>query len=268
MSPESTSTSRRSSPHGRARRADGVAVPSGCSCTATACRRTRPRLSGEATTTSGSGPSGRAASSTQSTIRRPRSGCRCFGVAERMRVPSPPAITTAASVRIGHGTTGAPGFEPGITGPKPVALPLGHAPRFGEVILTAVAAGARRAPRPRSARARRRRTRSATSASTGTSTTTTCETATIQETSRTSSRRALAADADVERDRGDREQDDEPPVDRADEDEDALDERDDERDPQPVVAQPPAEAGAAVLDRQPGGPCRKRYRLSRTRPGR
>src|SRR5205085_11208950 len=23
---------------------------------------------------------------------------------------------------------GAPGFEPGITGPKPVALPLGHAP--------------------------------------------------------------------------------------------------------------------------------------------
>ena len=44
------------------------------------------------------GPSGRAASSTQSTIRRPRIGCRCFGTAERMRVPSPPAITTAASV--------------------------------------------------------------------------------------------------------------------------------------------------------------------------
>ena len=49
-------------------------------------------------TTSGAGPSGRAASSTQSTIRRPRIGCRCFGTAERMRVPSPPAITTAASV--------------------------------------------------------------------------------------------------------------------------------------------------------------------------
>src|SRR5262249_40438599 len=28
---------------------------------------------------------------------------------------------------------GAPGFEPGITGPKPVALPLGHAPARGEV---------------------------------------------------------------------------------------------------------------------------------------
>ena len=62
-------------------------------------RRVSPnssRLSGEAITTSGSGPSGRAASSTQSTIRRPRIGCRCFGVDERMRVPSPPAITTAA----------------------------------------------------------------------------------------------------------------------------------------------------------------------------
>ena len=27
-----------------------------------------------------------------------------------------------------HDTTGAPGFEPGIAGPKPAALPLGHAP--------------------------------------------------------------------------------------------------------------------------------------------
>ena len=28
---------------------------------------------------------------------------------------------------------GAPGFEPGITGPKPVALPLGHAPIASEI---------------------------------------------------------------------------------------------------------------------------------------
>src|SRR5215203_2694776 len=28
---------------------------------------------------------------------------------------------------------GAPGFEPGITGPKPVALPLGYAPKSGKV---------------------------------------------------------------------------------------------------------------------------------------
>src|SRR5262245_16416818 len=34
---------------------------------------------------------------TQSTIRRPSSGWRCFGVALFMRVPIPPAITTAAS---------------------------------------------------------------------------------------------------------------------------------------------------------------------------
>ena len=33
---------------------------------------------------------------TQSTMRRPSSGCRCFGVAERIRVPSPAAMTTAA----------------------------------------------------------------------------------------------------------------------------------------------------------------------------
>ncbi len=30
---------------------------------------------------------------------------------------------------------GAPGFEPGITGPKPVALPLGHAPLTLELTL-------------------------------------------------------------------------------------------------------------------------------------
>src|SRR5205823_1750220 len=51
----------------------------------------------DVTTTSGSGSSPRAASITQSTRRRPRSGCRCFGVSERMRVPSPAARTTAAS---------------------------------------------------------------------------------------------------------------------------------------------------------------------------
>ena len=91
-----------------------------------------PAVSGDATTTSGSAPRGRAASTIQSTIRRPRIGCRCLGVAERMRVPRPPAMTTAASLGRDSDTVGtlagAPGFEPGITGPKPVALPLGHAP--------------------------------------------------------------------------------------------------------------------------------------------
>ena len=41
-------------------------------------------------------------------------------------------MTTAASLERDSDTVGtlagAPGFEPGITGPKPVALPLGHAP--------------------------------------------------------------------------------------------------------------------------------------------
>src|SRR4051794_8669755 len=41
-------------------------------------------------------PASRAVWTTQSTMRRPSSGCRCFGVALFMRVPRPPAITTAA----------------------------------------------------------------------------------------------------------------------------------------------------------------------------
>src|SRR6476620_2781315 len=32
------------------------------------------------------------------------------------------------SLSTSYSVAGAPGFEPGITGPKPVALPLGHAP--------------------------------------------------------------------------------------------------------------------------------------------
>ena len=223
---------------------------------APAPRRRRPanasRLSGEAITTSGSGPSGRAASSTQSTMRRPRIGCRCFGTAERMRVPSPPAITTAASEVFGHGgVAGAPGFEPGITGPKPVALPLGHAPRFGGDRDTY------RRSRSRRTSATTASTTSATtanavrtSARTGTSTTASCETARIQDPSRISSRRAVRPVQDVERDGGDREEDDDPPLDRADEHEDALDDRRNQRDLEPVLAQRPAETGAAVLDRQ------------------
>jgi hypothetical protein len=54
-------------------------------------------------------------------------------MSDRMRVPRPAAITIAASFFVGvvgivGKVAGAPGFEPGITGPKPVALPLGHAP--------------------------------------------------------------------------------------------------------------------------------------------
>ena len=86
---------------------------------------------GDATTTIGCAPVSRAAAMTQSTMRWPSSGCRCFGVADFMRVPSPPARTTAAvsgAVTVIDGMAGAPGFEPGIAGPKPAALPLGYAP--------------------------------------------------------------------------------------------------------------------------------------------
>src|SRR5207244_9215657 len=83
---------------------------------------------GDATTTSGSTPSGRTASTAQSARRRPSRGWRCFGVADFIRVPCPAAMTTAASRPV---KAGAPGFEPGIAGPKPAALPLGYAPELG-----------------------------------------------------------------------------------------------------------------------------------------
>ena len=132
VSPERTSTSSAAAERVLGA-ADGVARPERPLLhRGRRARRTRSAVSGEATTTSGSGSSGRAASTIQSTIRRPRIGCRCLGVAERMRVPRPPAMTTAASLGRDSDTVGtlagAPGFEPGITGPKPVALPLGHAP--------------------------------------------------------------------------------------------------------------------------------------------
>ena len=66
---------------------------------------------------------------TQSASRRPSSGCRCFGLAECMRVPRPAArMIAAGGVWVTGQMAGAPGFEPGIAGPKPAALPLGYAP--------------------------------------------------------------------------------------------------------------------------------------------
>ncbi len=95
-SPFSTSTSPASP--ASASRAERTAspVPSGFSWTATSSPSNRPLVSGEATTTTRSTPASCAARITQSTIRRPSSGCRCLGVALFMRVPRPPAITTAA----------------------------------------------------------------------------------------------------------------------------------------------------------------------------
>ena len=62
---------------------------------------------------------------------------------------------------------GAPGFEPGIAGPKPAALPLGYAPRIGRWSIGASHPGSAAVEqedderdRPRRARARRSRARS------------------------------------------------------------------------------------------------------------
>ena len=83
-------------------------VPRGSSWTATSTPVVdASRASGEATTTSGSGAELRARPRSPSRrARRPSSGWRCFGVDERMRVPSPAAMTTAASRRIDHGSDG------------------------------------------------------------------------------------------------------------------------------------------------------------------
>src|SRR5262245_56039071 len=130
-SPETTSTSFVSPTLPRAERSESP-VPSGRSwiATSTAERAWASAASGERTTTRGSGPRGRTAATTQSTSLRPSSGWRCFGLADFIRVPRPAAITTAAS---SPDITGAPGFEPGIAGPKPAALPLGYAPSTGTV---------------------------------------------------------------------------------------------------------------------------------------
>ena len=130
VSPERTRTS--SARPSRAPRAQRTAspVPRGSSWTATGIPSNAVAVRGEATTTSSRAPTPCAAANTQSTMRRPRIPWRCLGTSERMRVPSPAAITTAPKLLSPFDDTeaGAPGFEPGITGPKPVALPLGHAP--------------------------------------------------------------------------------------------------------------------------------------------
>ena len=95
-------------PRGRAPRRRRPRARRGCCGSRLPCRARAPgpatstspnasRVAGEATTRVRAGSSGRAASSTQSTILRPRIGWRCLGTDERMRVPRPPAITTAAS---------------------------------------------------------------------------------------------------------------------------------------------------------------------------
>jgi hypothetical protein len=52
-------------------------------------------MSGEVTTTTRSAPASSAARTGQATIGRPQSSWRTLGVAERIRVPWPAAMTTA-----------------------------------------------------------------------------------------------------------------------------------------------------------------------------
>ena len=95
VSPERTSRSAASVP--TASRAERTASPVPSAAPGRrACHRKRPGSRARRSRREAPARAARA-SSTQSTILRPRIGCRCFGVSERMRVPSPPAITTAAN---------------------------------------------------------------------------------------------------------------------------------------------------------------------------
>src|SRR6478752_5550213 len=235
-------------------------VPSACSCTAVVRPVNSSAVSGETTTTSESGSSGRAASTIQSTIRRPRIGCRCLGVAERMRVPRPPAMTTAAS--LGESDTvgtlaGAPGFEPGITGPKPVALPLGHAPvnRDAECTRRLGRAGRSAPVEQQDGQCNRRQNGNEDDR----------EDADEQESERNehdhelrdggeprprsdARRGVLPTDPYVQRHGAGGCRHDEPPGENADDDEDRLDGRDAKGDLQPAAAQTARERALAMLD--------------------
>ena len=238
VSPERTSTSSASADAPRAPQRTASPVPSGSLLDGDLdARRTRRRSSGEATTTSGSAPSGARgrehpvdhppAEERVQVLRRSPSACACRAL---------PAITTAASVVSRHGVDDGWGarirtWDHGTktrcltTWPRPSAgtgsLPSGRSPAVDG------RAGARRARSPRERDDRDRGEHDDAPASSGHEhDEQPARRPPIQVTSRTSgASRCSRPQADVERERAEREEDDEPPRDRAREDEDALDER-------------------------------------------
>src|SRR3954471_22467644 len=94
-SPDTTSSCAAPPTCSRAARSESP-VPRGFGCTATFIPSNAWTASGATTSTSGSAPVGCTAATTQSTRRRPSSGCKCFGVADFIRVPRPAAMITAA----------------------------------------------------------------------------------------------------------------------------------------------------------------------------
>ena len=183
------------------------------------------------------------------------SGAGASATAERIRVPSPPAITTAAIGRRSRAQemAGAPGFEPGIAGPKPAALPLGYAP-LGRGDESSGGRGGHDSATTREEDERDDRDRrSHTSTSAGTRTTASCETAKIQVSLAhdVAARRAGRGGrrARARRSRAGRR----PTSDRADEDEDALDDREQERELDAVVAQHRVRSGCSPCSIVTGG---------------
>ena len=104
-----------------------------------ACRARRRARAGRA-------PSARAASTGQSTRRRPSSGWSCFGRSDFIRVPRPAAMTSAASGEVTVGMAGAGGFEPPDHGTKTRCLTAWLRP-IGSVSVSEVTGGRRRGRR-------------------------------------------------------------------------------------------------------------------------
>ena len=105
----------------------------------------RPRL-GATTTTSGSGPT--RAYRVDDPVDEPPPEQRVQVLRRRGLHPRAETRGHHDSSEVRH-EAGAPGFEPGITGPKPAALPLGYAPSSGRYCTVG---GRRRLWRSRTAR--------------------------------------------------------------------------------------------------------------------
>src|SRR5262245_10676653 len=109
-------------------------VPSGSGWTTVSVSSGRPGVrsrSGETITATRSAPASRAASTGQATIGRPQTGCSTLGMLERMRVPSPAAMTRTVSP-LTWGIVDAPGryIRCGAV-PRPTSVPALTPPARG-----------------------------------------------------------------------------------------------------------------------------------------
>ena len=204
VSPESTSTSPECDSSAECAVRTASPVPSGGSCTTTvtSLSANSSRPVGDATTTSGCG------ACLASGLEHPVDHATAEDRMEMLRNggahagAEPSGHDDSCDGRVvGHRDiravrfrmAGAPGFEPGIAGPKPAALPLGYAPQCGEYKpgLLAFSEEEERAPRSRRPRSAPIATAFRIPSAIGTQSTSSCEAAKIQLSCRIRSERLL-----------------------------------------------------------------------------